>query len=81
MIFKLLVDPDFEKAQRTANTIISHGIKITDERIVPVRNSDGKLIKEVRCFICDGTQNQLDVLCKKYDLEYRQEYEGAPLYY
>lgn len=81
MIFKLLIDPDYEKAQTSANTVMSHGIKITDELIVPVSNSKGEVLKEVRCFVCDGTQDQLDTLCKEYDLEFKQEYEGAPLYY
>lgn len=81
MIFKLLIDPDYEKAVTSAKTIRSYGIDITDERIAPVRSKSGTIVMEPRVFICEGSEEQLKKLCKDQGIEFRQEYEGAPLYY
>lgn len=81
MEFKLLIDPDYDKAQSSFYVVRKYGIDVKDERLVPVVNSKGELIMECRMFICEGSREQLYFLCKDNCLEFRQEYEGAPLYY
>lgn len=81
MIFKLLIVQDYEKAYKSAKTVMSYGINIIDERIAPVVSKDNKVIMEPRVFICEGSEEQLNKLCKDQSIMFRQEYEGAPLYY
>lgn len=83
MIFKLLIVPDYEKTHISAQTVMSYGIDIIDERIGPIVSKDNKIVMlhRERVFICEGSEEQLNKLCKDHDIKFRQEYGGAPLYF
>lgn len=80
MIFKLLSVSDKKKTEHNIAIVENIGITVTDVRIAPLVDSNGNNIEDLYVIICDGTKEQLERLCSDYNVKYRQEYEGAPLY-
>ena len=81
MIFKILSTESILDTEHTISLFNKDGIKVNDVRIAPLDDEKGQKIKELYLLICEGTQEQLDKAKELYGLEYRQEYEGTPLYY
>lgn len=80
MIFKILSVSNLEKTEHNINIIKQFGIKVTDVRIAPLVDKNDKIIQDLYVIICEGSNDKLEQFCKKYNLKYYCDYEGAPLY-